>query len=404
MKPGCPRRRHAPRHHYGMLMGTSGVSCGEWSLARAEYEWAEGTRERHVVGALTRLSDLTTLRLGGPAHHLVECRTETSVIETVRRADAVGEPVLILGGGSNLVVSDAGFPGTVVRIIASGIEREDREDRTLLHVAAGEDWDRFVAHSVREGLAGVESLSGIPGLVGATPIQNVGAYGQEVAESIVRVRVYDRRNGVVRELSGDECLFSYRWSLFKREQDRWVVLAVSFALERQVDSRPIRYAELARGLGVNVGQTARLKQVRAAVLQLRSGKGMVLDAHDPDTVSTGSFFLNPVLTEPDFRQLEDRVRDRLGPDHRPPAFPQRDGRIKTSAAWLIERAGFHRGYGDPAGIAISSKHTLALTNRGHGTTEGLLALARTIRRGVLDAFGVELMPEPVFVGVSLGTP
>ena len=246
------------------------------------------------------------------------------------------------------------------------------------------------------GLAGVESLSGIPGSIGATPIQNVGAYGQEVAETIVSVRVLDRERDVVEELPADDCGFAYRSSAFKRTPGRWVVLAVTFALERRELSAPLTYAELARTLAVAPGEGAPLADVREAVLALRRGKGMVLDPGDPDSVSAGSFFTNPILAEGAFAALEERAAEH----GRPPGFPEPDGRVKTSAAWLIERAGFQRGHGDPNGIAISSKHTLALTNRGQGTTAELLALAREIAGGVRDRFGVDLVPEPTLVGVD----
>jgi UDP-N-acetylmuramate dehydrogenase len=251
---------------------------------------------------------------------------------------------------------------------------------------------------VAGGLAGVECLAGIPGSVGATPIQNVGAYGQEVAETISAVRVLDRADGSVRTLAPADCRFTYRSSAFKREPGRWLVLAVSFALEASRRSAPIRYPELARALDVEVGARAPLADVRAAVLALRRGKGMVLDPEDADTVSAGSFFTNPVLDADAFAALRARAAERLGPDAPPPAWPDADGHVKTSAAWLIERAGFRRGHGNPGGIAISSKHTLALTNRGAGTTAELIALAREIAGGVQDAFGVALVPEPVLVG------
>jgi UDP-N-acetylmuramate dehydrogenase len=337
-----------------------------------------------------RLSELTTLRLGGPAGRLVEASTEDEVVEVVR----AGEPLLVLAGGSNLVVADEGFPGTVLRIATRGVAR----DGTTLEVAAGEPWDPLVAACVADGLAGVECLAGIPGSVGATPIQNVGAYGQEVAETIVGVRALDRARNTVQELAPEACGFTYRSSAFKREPGRWVVLAVRFALHASELSAPIRYAELARALDVELGERAPLARVRDAVLALRRRKGMVLDASDPDTVSAGSFFTNPILDAGAFAALQARATDRLGPDVRPPSWPEDDGRVKTSAAWLIERAGFHRGQGDPDGIAISSKHTLALTNRGAGTTAQLLALAHEIADGVRDAFGVDLTPEPVLVG------
>ena len=274
----------------------------------------------------------------------------------------------------------------------------------MLTVQAGEDWDALVARTVAEGLAGIECLSGIPGSVGATPIQNVGAYGQDVAETVVGVRAYDRRAGAVVELDRDACAFAYRSSAFKREPGRWVVLAVAFALERSPDSRPLKYVELSRALGVSVGARAPLADVRAAVLALRRAKGMVVDADDPDSVSAGSFFTNPILTWKEFRVLERRVAERLGPEARLPRFPEEDGRIKTSAAWLIEHAGFTKGHGDPLTVAISSKHTLALTNRGAGTTLQLVALAQEVAAGVEEAFGVSLAPEPVFVGHAWPAP
>jgi UDP-N-acetylmuramate dehydrogenase len=343
-----------------------------------------------------RLSDLTTLHLGGPAGRYLEAAGEQALIDAVTQADRAGEPLLVLAGGSNLVVADEGFPGTVVRIATRGVTREG----AALEVAAGEPWDPLVADCAAGGLAGVECLAGIPGSVGATPIQNVGAYGQEVAETISAVRVLDRADGAVRTLGPGDCGFTYRSSAFKREPGRWVVLAVSFALEASERSTPIRYPELARALGVEVGGRAPLAEVREAVLALRRGKGMVLDPDDADTVSAGSFFTNPVLDAEAFAALRARAAQRLGPDAPPPAWPDADGHVKTSAAWLIERAGFHRGHGNPQGIAISGKHTLALTNRGAGTTAELLALAREIAGGVRDAFGVALVPEPVLVGAE----
>jgi UDP-N-acetylmuramate dehydrogenase len=343
---------------------------------------------------MTDLAPLTTLRLGGPARRIVEARSEAEAIEAVRAADDAGEPLLLLAGGSNVVIADEGFPGTVVRLLTQGITRVGGD---RIEVQAGEPWDPFVARCVAEGRAGIECLSGIPGSVGATPIQNVGAYGQDVSETIVSVRVYDRVSGHVEELPGGACEFTYRSSAFKRNPGRWIVLAVTFSLERESDrpeSRPIAYAELARALGVELGATAPLDDVRAAVLALRRGKGMVIDPDDPDSVSAGSFFTNPILHPGDFEALRERAAGR----GEPPAFPEPDGRIKTSAAWLVERAGFGRGYGMPGPAAISTKHSLALTNRGGATTAQLLALAHEVADGVERAFGVRLVPEPVLVG------
>jgi UDP-N-acetylmuramate dehydrogenase len=344
------------------------------------------------------LADLTTLRLGGPPARYVEAADEAAIIAAVREADRAGEPLLVLAGGSNLVVADAGFPGAVVRIASRGV----RARGDALAVAAGEPWDPLVERCVADGLAGFECLSGIPGSIGATPIQNVGAYGQEVSETIVSVRAYDRTLETVLEIPAAECGFSYRSSAFKRTPGRWVVLAVEFELERRPDSKPVRYAELARALGIAEGERAPLSDVRAAVLALRRRKGMVIDPADPDSVSAGSFFTNPVLDAAAFAELEERAREWLGDDARVPQFPQADGSVKTSAAWLIERAGFARGHGDPATVAISDKHTLALTNRGAGTAAELVALAREIAAGVRETFGVELVPEPVLVGHEWG--
>ncbi len=345
------------------------------------------------------LSELTTLRLGGPATSLVTIDSDEALVETVRTADAAAEPLLLLAGGSNVVVADTGFDGTVARVATRGIEGLRMADgRIRLNVAAGESWDALVAACVADGLAGVEALSGIPGSVGATPIQNVGAYGQEVADVLIAVRALDRATGELHHLDTEECLFEYRSSVFKRDPRRWIVLGVSLALEPTGVSEPIRYAELAARLGVEIGARAPVAEVRDAVLALRRGKGMVLDPADPDTVSAGSFFTNPILRARDFDAFALRVAERLGDEVRPPGWPTEPRSVKTSAAWLIERAGFSRGYGNPDGIAISSKHTLALTNRGAGTTTELVALAREIASGVREAFGVGLVPEPVFVG------
>jgi UDP-N-acetylmuramate dehydrogenase len=339
---------------------------------------------------MTALAPLTTLHLGGPAARLVEAHTEDEAIAAVREAD----PVLLLAGGSNVVISDEGFPGTVVRLLTRGISERTGGDPAEIEVQAGEPWDAFVARCVREGLAGIECLSGIPGSVGATPIQNVGAYGQDVSETITRVRVYDRLGDRVEELANEACEFTYRSSVFKRNPGRWIVLAVTFALSRTPHSTPIRYAELARALGVDLRHTAPLAAVREAVLALRRGKGMVIDPADPDSVSAGSFFTNPILTADEFGALRERARAD------PPAWPEPDGRVKTSAAWLVERGGFTRGYGMPGPAAISTKHTLALTNRGGATTAELLALAREVAVGVESRLGVRLVPEPVLVGVD----
>ncbi|MEW2610221.1 UDP-N-acetylmuramate dehydrogenase [Streptomyces sp. NPDC047880] len=343
------------------------------------------------------LAPLTTFRLGGPATRLITATTDDEVIAAVREADETGTPLLLIGGGSNLVIGDKGFDGTALVIATRGFSL----DGTALELAAGEVWTDAVARTVEAGLAGIECLAGIPGSAGATPIQNVGAYGQEVSATITEVVAYDRRTGETVTLSNEECAFSYRHSRFKSDPERYVVLRVRFCLEDAEGlSAPLRYAETARALGVRPGDRVPLAQARETVLKLRAGKGMVLDPEDHDTWSAGSFFTNPILTDTDFETFRARVRDRLGDEAEPPAYPAGEGRTKTSAAWLIDKAGFTKGYGEgPA--RISTKHTLALTNRGSATTEDLLALAREVVAGVHEAFGITLVNEPVTVGVSL---
>jgi UDP-N-acetylmuramate dehydrogenase len=346
------------------------------------------------------LSELTTLRLGGPPDRLIDAESEAALIDAVDDCDKRGEPVLLLGGGSNIVVADEGFPGTVIRVRLRGVTVDakgcDPDDLAacgglLVSVAAGENWDDLVMRAVGEGWIGVEALSGIPGSVGATPMQNVGAYGQEVAQTIWSVRTYDREARTIRTFANAESGFAYRSSRFKGS-DRYVVLNVTYQLLQGTLSAPVLYAELARLLGVGIGERAKLGDVRAAVLELRRAKGMVLDPADHDTWSAGSFFTNPVL---------DADRSAVLPDLAP-RWPMADGRVKTSAAWLIEHAGFGRGYPGPgARVSLSHKHTLALTNRGEATTADLITLAREVRDGVARTFGVELVNEPVLVGCSL---
>ena len=336
---------------------------------------------------MTALADLTTLRVGGPPRHLVTATTEAELVDAVATADAAGEPVLLVGGGSNLVVGDDGFAGTVVRIATSGVtvHAVDACGGVIVTVAAGEPWDSFVRLTVERGWAGVEALAGIPGLTGATPVQNVGAYGQEVSSTIARVRTWDRDERAVRTFMNIDCQFGYRTSRFKGS-DRFVVLDVTFQLRLGRLSEPIRYAELATSLGTEVGGRVGLVDVPDAVVALRRRKGMVLDDADHDTWSAGSFFTNPIV---------DEVPEGA------PAWPAGD-KVKTSAAWLIDHAGFAKGY--PAGdapVSLSTKHTLALTNRGRGTAADVVALAREIRDGVQARFGIRLEPEPRLVGVSL---
>lgn len=343
------------------------------------------------------LAPLTTFRLGGPATRLITATTDDEVVAAVREADDAGTPLLIIGGGSNLVIGDKGFDGTALRIATRGFDLTG----TALELAAGETWTDAVARTVEAGLAGIECLAGIPGSAGATPIQNVGAYGQEVSSTITEVLVYDRTGRETLTLTNAECAFSYRHSRFKEHPERYVVLRVRFALEDAGGlSAPLKYAETARALGVGPGDRVPLATARETVLALRAGKGMVLDPADHDTWSAGSFFTNPILDDAAFAAFLARVSERLGADVAPPAFPAGEGRTKTSAAWLIDRAGFTKGYGTgPA--RISTKHTLALTNRGDATTEDLLALAREVVAGVHEVFGITLVNEPVTVGVSL---
>lgn len=338
-----------------------------------------------------RLSELTTLRLGGPARDVIDVTTEEHLVEVVRIADEAGDPLLLVGGGSNLVVSDSGVDGIVARVLTRGVMVDaDLCSGAMVTVAAGEPWDEFVARAVVEQWVGIEALSGIPGSSGATPIQNVGAYGQDVAQTIASVRTYDRYDRRIRTFAAADCGFSYRRSRFKREPQRYVVLSVTFQLALGDLGAPIAYAELARALGVAVGERALSSEVREAVLSLRRSKGMVLDPADHDTWSAGSFFTNPLLTSEQAAGLPDDA----------PRFEQPDGTVKTSAAWLIDHAGFAKGYGTEA-VSLSTKHPLALTHRGGGTTEELLALAREVRDGVRDAYGISLVNEPVLVGCEL---
>ena len=326
-----------------------------------------------------RLADLTTLAVGGPIERLVEVHDAAELVAAVRDADEAGRPLLVLGGGSNVVAPDEGWPGDVVAVRNRGIERRDNR----LVVQAGHDWDELVAFTVADELAGMEALSGIPGSTGATPVQNVGAYGQEVAQTITAVAVYDRAEKAEYSLTAAECGFTYRDSRFKREPGRFVVLDVTFALHPGSESRPVSYAELARHLGVDVGHTAPLPDVRDAVLELRRGKGMVLDAGDPDSRSAGSFFTNPIV--PSEKAVEGC-----------PSWPAGDGAVKLSAAWLVQSAGFGRGTRQ-GHVGTSSRHSLALTTEPGATATELMAFAGRIIEAVQEEFGVSLVPEPTAV-------
>ena len=343
----------------------------------------------NAVNTGVRLAGLTTLRIGGPADKLVEVTTEADLIEAVRSADAADQPVLLLSGGSNVVIGDEGFRGTVIKVATTGIRVDAAAcSGAMIHVAAVEYWDEVVQRAIADEWSGLESMSGIPGLAGSTPVQNVGAYGHEVAETIASVRVWDRVDNAVRTMFAADCGFTYRNSRFKADPSRYVVLEVAFQLKLGDLSAPIEYAELARVLGVEPGSRAPMTDVREAVLGLRRSKGMVLDEADHDTWSAGSFFTNPILDTP--------AEVPAGA----PQWPQPDGRVKTSAAWLIEHAGIAKGYAI-GNAAVSTKHTLALTNRGNATAKELLALAAHVRVQVHHAFGITLINEPVLVNCTL---
>jgi UDP-N-acetylmuramate dehydrogenase len=336
-----------------------------------------------------RLAPLTTLGLGGAAKRFCKLDDVGLLGAVLGTAEQQGWPVLVLGGGSNLVVKDAGWDGLVVQIATRGIDIERVGDRSLVWVQAGVVWDELVAATIDEGLAGLECLSGIPGLVGATPLQNVGAYGQEVSDVIVLVRAWDRQTQELASFTHEQCGFSYRHSMF-RGNDRYIVVDVRFELQQSQLSMPIQCAELARTLGVTEGERAPLGLVRDTVIALRRGKGMVVDPADPDSRSAGSFFTNPIVDAVTIAQLEAR----LPAGTSIPKFAARGGKTKLSAGWLIERAGFTKGT-VRGRVGISRKHALALINRGEATTEELLALAREIQDGVRNKLGIELVPEPV---------
>ncbi|WP_149955098.1 UDP-N-acetylmuramate dehydrogenase [Zafaria cholistanensis] len=354
--------------------------------------------------SLQLLSSLTTTAVGGPAGRYLEAGTEAEIVAAVRAADAAGEDLLILAGGSNLVVADAGYPGTVLRIASTGLQEHAGDGHVLLTVQAGHPWDQVVAHAVERGLSGLEALSGIPGSTGATPVQNVGAYGADVSQTLEGVRAWDRVAGAVRTFTNADLGFGYRDSLLKRTttngSPRYVVLTVTFRLEAGGLSAPVAYAELARALGLAPGERAAAADVRREVLRLRAGKGMVLDPADRDTFSTGSFFTNPVVPAAVAASLPDDA----------PNYPAGEGLVKLSAAWLIDRSGFGKGYGLPGSAgehlaggraSLSTKHTLAITNRGGATAADILAVARAVRSGVAERFGIELHNEPLLIGCAL---
>ncbi|MCT9624591.1 UDP-N-acetylmuramate dehydrogenase [Pseudarthrobacter equi] len=352
----------------------------------------------------TLLSSLTTSAVGGPAGKYIEARTEAEIIDAVRTADAAGEQVLIIAGGSNLLISDDGYPGTVVKIASEGftVNAEDSCGGVAVVVQAGHNWDQLVDYAVRHAWSGIEPLSGIPGSTGATPVQNVGAYGADVSQTIAAVRTWDRERNAVQTFTNSELKFGYRDSILKQTtvngSPRYVVLTVEFQLPLGRMSAPIRYAELARSLGVEAGKRAYSNDVRREVLRLRASKGMVLDPADRDTYSTGSFFTNPIVPESEAASLPENA----------PRYPAgQDGMVKLSAAWLIDQAGFGKGFGlEPDSVSggrasLSTKHTLAITNRGGAGASDVVAVAREVRAGVERRFGVRLHPEPLLIGLEL---
>jgi len=336
------------------------------------------------------LGPLTTFRIGGPARYFINAPAEKTLVDAVHFAKDKKLPLFVLGGGSNLLVADAGFQGLVMKVGITGVEWESNGDQTVVHAGAGEEWDPLVAQCVERELAGIECLSGIPGSVGGTPVQNVGAYGQEVSEVLSSVRVYDRQTDTVIELTRDDCRFTYRSSLFNTtERDRYIVLEVSYSLLKN-GAPSIRYVDVQREFE-RQSPPPTLADVREAVRRIRSRKAMLLVEGDPDCRSAGSFFKNPIISEEQFAELQLRA----GPGV--PRYPAPSPKVKTAAAWLIEHAGFSKGYSlGPAGL--STKHTLALVNKGNAKAEDILGLAREIRLRVRDKFGIKLIPEPVFVG------
>ena len=334
------------------------------------------------------LSSFTTLGVGGPATNFLHVKSEAELIAAVKSADDSKTPLLILGGGSNVLISDSGFAGTVVRVETTGNSYEiDACSGGTLTVSAGSDWDEFVAFTIEEGLANLESLSGIPGTIGGVPIQNIGAYGHEVSEVIARVRTYDRTKQEIKTFMASECNFSYRSSIFKESAGRYVILDVTFQLRKGEQSLPIGYAELANELGVEIGARVEISKVREAVLKLRGAKGMLVGQ---GINSAGSFFMNPILKKD--------IADKLPSDA--PRWPMPDGRVKTSAAWLMEHAGVSKG-DRLAGAQISPKHVLALSNSGDATAKDLIELARSAQEKVKAKFGIELQSEVQLVGLSL---
>ncbi len=338
---------------------------------------------------MASLRDYTSLRVGGEATRFIEASSEAEIISAI---ESCGDSqILIIGGGTNILVADSGFAGTVIRLSNNKTESEiDACSGATLTIGAGSDWDHFVASTITRGFAGLETLSGIPGTVGAAPIQNIGAYGHEVSEFITQVRTYDREKKAIKTFTNSECEFEYRNSIFKKNPERYVVISVQFQLRIGQESTPITYLELAKKLGINQGHKALVTQTRDAVIELRRGKGMILDRNDRDSWSAGSFFTNPIVSAEVAASLPEGA----------PRWPTSNGLVKVSAAWLIENSGINKGDAS-GGARISSKHVLALTNAGNATAEDLCTLARQVQQSVRKTFAIELTPEVNLVGVKL---
>ncbi|MGC2695252.1 MAG: UDP-N-acetylmuramate dehydrogenase [Candidatus Angelobacter sp.] len=345
------------------------------------------------------LAPLTTLRVGGPARYFIEAHTEHEVMEALAHAVAQHLPLFVLGGGSNVVVPDEGWPGLVLKVSIGGVEYEGDHDKMAFHAGAGEDWDGLVALAVGKGCAGIECLSGIPGTVGGTPVQNVGAYGQEVSETIARVRALEIATGEIVEMNNAQCGFAYRTSRFNTDlRDRYIVLEVSYLLLRNGVPR-VEYADLKKFFAERVcPEQPTLLEVRDAVRSIRQSKTMLIVPGDEDCRSAGSFFKNPLVSEAEASRIETLAR-KHAPDNEFPQYPGGNGKVKLSAAWLVEQSGFHKGY-SRGPVGISHKHSLAIVNRGGATAKDIFALSEEIQHKVFDLWGVSLHTEPVFVGID----
>jgi UDP-N-acetylmuramate dehydrogenase len=346
-----------------------------------------------VVAENVPLAPLTTLKVGGPARYFVEATTIAEVSEGVAFSQSRSLPLFVLGGGSNLVIADAGWPGLVLKIGITGINHRHGHDQVVFEAAAGEDWDKFVGLVVAHNIAGLECLSGVPGLVGATPVQNVGAYGQEVANTIESVLALDLRDGQLHELCNEACGFSYRTSIFNTtERGRYIILQVNYVLKHGGDAF-IAYADLKKYFA-GWSEKPTLADVRDAVRKIRAGKGMLITPGDDDCRSAGSFFKNPIVSASEYEQLTARAAAK---NLQIPSYPALDAQKKVSAAWLVEHSGFSRGYGNGS-VGISRKHALAIVNRGNATAADIVAFKKDIQQRVEEIWGIFLEPEPVFVG------